>query len=44
MGQIIPLDGTEDDILWQDNRDASCSDSDIEGEEMHDDITNDPNV
>ena len=32
------LDGTEDDILWQDNRDAPCADSDIEGEEMYDDM------
>ena len=32
------LDGTEDDNLWQDNRDAPCTDSDIEGEEMYDDM------
>ena len=24
------LDGTEDNILWQDDRDAPCADSDIE--------------
>ena len=32
------LDGTEDDILWQDDRDAPCADSDNEGEEMYDDM------
>ena len=32
------LDGTEDDILWQDGRDAPCADLDIEGEEMYDDM------
>ena len=32
------LDGTEDDILWQDDHDAPCADSDIEGEEMYDDM------
>ena len=32
------LDGTEDDILWQDDRDAPCADSDIEGEDMYDDM------
>ena len=30
--------GTEDDILWQDDRDAPCADSDNEGEEMYDDM------
>ena len=30
--------GTEGDILWQDDRDAPCADSDIEGEEMYDDM------
>ena len=30
------LDVTEDDILWQDNRDAPCSD--IEGDEMYKDM------
>ena len=35
------LDGTEDDILWQDDRDAPCTDSDIEGEEMYDMLTTD---
>ena len=32
------LDGTEDDILWQDDRNAPCADSDNEGEEMYDDM------
>ena len=32
------LDGTKDDILWQDNRDAPCAESDIEGEEMYNDM------
>ena len=32
------LDGTEDDILWQDDRDAPCADSDNEREEMYDDM------
>ena len=32
------LDGTEDNILWQDDRDAPCIDSDIEGKEMYDNM------
>ena len=32
------LDGTEDNILWQDDCDAPCADSDIEGEEMYYDM------
>ena len=32
------LEGTEDDILWQDDCDTPCTDSDIEGEEMYDDM------
>ena len=32
------LDGTEDNILWQDDRDTPCANSDIEGDEMYDDM------
>ena len=32
------LDGTEDNILWQDDCGAPCADSGIEGEEMYDDM------
>ena len=32
------LDSKEDNILWQDNRSTPCTDSDIEGVEMYDDM------